>query len=211
MSDAVADRSAWRERAAATRRRRSEAAVLDAARRLVSAGGFEATTVEAIAAEAGVGPATVYERYGSKAGVAIALLYEHLGDLDTPAARDAATRPVAEAVYRHMLRVARKWRAHPELGPAVFSAMSRLVGLPRGRDDPRVRYPLPRPLVAILRAGQDRGEIAGDLDVEDAAGSLTSFLMLRLITRDEPAAASASFVARLAMRGLLADPRGEVE
>lgn len=143
--------------------------------------------------------------------MAIALLYEHLGDLETPAARDAATRPVAKPVHRHMLRVARKWRAHSELGPAIFSAMSRLVDAPRGRDDPRVRYPLPRPLAAILRAGQERGEIAGNLDVEDAAGSLTSCLMLRLITRDEPAAASASFVARLAMLGLMADPRREVE
>lgn len=208
MSAAGVDASSWRQRAAATRRRRSETAVLHAARRLIARGGFEATTVEAIADEAGLGPATVYQRYGSKAGVAVALFYEHLGDLDTPAARDAASRPVDEAVYRHMLRVARKWQEHPEMGHAAFSAMSRLVGPPQDTGDPRIRYPLPRPLAVILRAGQARGEIATDVDVEDTAGSLTSFLLMRLLTRDEPAAASASFVARLAMQGLLTEAKG---
>lgn len=67
--------------------------------------------MEAIATEAGVGRATVYERYGSKAGVAVALLYEYLCDLDAPAARDAPSRSVDAAVYRYMMRVARRWRS----------------------------------------------------------------------------------------------------
>lgn len=55
-----------------------------------------------------------------------------------------------------------------------------------------------------------RCEVAADLDVEDTAGSLTSFLVCGLVTHDEPVAASASFVARLAIRGLLPDPKSEV-
>lgn len=42
-------------------------AILVAARALLEAGGYEAVTMEAVAAHAGVGKATVYRRYGNRA------------------------------------------------------------------------------------------------------------------------------------------------
>jgi AcrR family transcriptional regulator len=48
------------------RRRRSEAAILDAARELFAEAGFERTTIRAVAARAGIDPALVMQHFGSK-------------------------------------------------------------------------------------------------------------------------------------------------
>jgi AcrR family transcriptional regulator len=67
------------EQAAATRDR-----IASSARRLFVAQGFAATTIEAIAREAGVSAPTVYAAYGSKRAILIALLdwIEREADLD---------------------------------------------------------------------------------------------------------------------------------
>ena len=51
------------------RRRRSEAAILQAARELFAETGFERTTIRAVAARAGIDPALVMQHYGSKEGL----------------------------------------------------------------------------------------------------------------------------------------------
>ncbi len=48
------------------RRRRSETAILDAARELFAGSGFERTTIRAVAARAGVDPALVMQHFGNK-------------------------------------------------------------------------------------------------------------------------------------------------
>ena len=64
----------WRaQRQAAAR---NETAILEAARKLVAAGGGDRIDVRQIAAEAGVGVGTVYRRFGDKAGVLAALIGE---------------------------------------------------------------------------------------------------------------------------------------
>ncbi len=51
------------------RRRRSETAILEAARALFAETGFERATIRAVAAQAGVDPALVMQYYGSKEGL----------------------------------------------------------------------------------------------------------------------------------------------
>jgi AcrR family transcriptional regulator len=51
------------------RRRRTEAAILEAAQRLFAELGFERTTIRAVAAQAGVDPALVMQYFGSKEGL----------------------------------------------------------------------------------------------------------------------------------------------
>ncbi len=51
------------------RRRRSEAAILQAARELFAESGFERTTIRGVAARAGLDPALVMQHYGSKEGL----------------------------------------------------------------------------------------------------------------------------------------------
>jgi AcrR family transcriptional regulator len=63
-----------RERADAQRNRLK---VLEAAERLFSCRGVENVSMDAIAAEAGVGKGTLFRRFGDRAGLARALLEEH--------------------------------------------------------------------------------------------------------------------------------------
>lgn len=51
------------------RRRRTEAAILDAARELFAELGFERTTIRGVAGRAGVDPALVMQHFGSKEGL----------------------------------------------------------------------------------------------------------------------------------------------
>lgn len=53
---------------------RNRELLLDAAHRLVEQCGVQAVTMDAVAAEAGVGKGTVFRRYGSRAGLMTALL-----------------------------------------------------------------------------------------------------------------------------------------
>ncbi len=201
---ASASKETWRERSAATRRARSERQILDAACDLFLDMGYHQVTVEAIAVRAGVGPATVYQRFRSKAVLAAAVFSERLGDLSTPAARDAETMVLEDALQCHLERLAEGYNRHRPLGHAMFEALSRTDGPPTDANDPRLLFPLSRPLATILRAARQRGELDAGIDVEDVAGSLTSFLLLRVQSRRESSFASASFVARAATRGLLA-------
>jgi AcrR family transcriptional regulator len=194
----------WRARSAATRRRRSQAKIIDAARALFEARGYDATTIDAIAERAGVGPATIYEHYGTKDALTAAVFASELGDLDGPAVEDAIALPVREAVYRHLLRIATAVHQHRVLATALLSAVHRTEGPPAGERDPRRVLPLPRPLAVILSVAAGRGEISVPTTPEDTAASVTSLLLLRIKARDETPEQSAEFVTALALDGLLA-------
>jgi AcrR family transcriptional regulator len=68
-----------REQALATRR-----AILEAARELFVAGGYAATTIEALAARAGVSPETVYATFKNKRSVLSELIDMAIAGDDTP-------------------------------------------------------------------------------------------------------------------------------
>lgn len=61
---------------------RTREAIVEAARRLLGADGMRATTMDTIAAEAGVSVQTVYAAFGSKAAILIALLDRLEADAD---------------------------------------------------------------------------------------------------------------------------------
>ena len=87
--------SSRRQRQAAQTR----ADILQAARRLFSARGYAATTIEAIAAEAEVAEATVYAGFGSKRGILLAFqqLMEENADLgERRSAFHAAASPAEQ-------------------------------------------------------------------------------------------------------------------
>ena len=76
-----------RERADAQRNREK---VLSAAERLFACHGVENVSMDAIAAEAGVGKGTLFRRFGDRAGLALALLHEHTVVLQENMIRGAA-------------------------------------------------------------------------------------------------------------------------
>jgi len=111
------------EQAAATRR-----AILDAAQGLFEADGYVATTMDAIAAEAGVAPGTVYGAFATKAG-----LLRSLWDLLLKGDTDDA--PVAaRAWYRAVLEEPdpeRQLRLNAANAVAVKSRIGRLLAVIR--------------------------------------------------------------------------------
>jgi AcrR family transcriptional regulator len=138
MSDVKARPTLRDERARVTRRR-----IADAARTLFRSRGYGATTLQAIAEEAGVAVQTVYAVYGSKAGI--------LREL-----RDTVLRqPAAEALYEEAMSAAtverklelfagsirRRWefghdvvRIHRDAGatdPSVRDEVEQVLGMRR--------------------------------------------------------------------------------
>ncbi len=69
----------------------ADAAILDATRDLLASGGWNALTVEGVAARAGVAKTTVYRRFASRTDLAVAVLDDLLDA--TRAALDATTDP----------------------------------------------------------------------------------------------------------------------
>jgi AcrR family transcriptional regulator len=166
MGDVKARPTLRDERAQVTRRR-----IADAARGLFRAGGYGATTLQAVADQAGVAVQTVYAVYGSKAGI----LHE---------LRDTVLRqPAAEALYEEALAetdaerklelfassIRRRW----EFGHDVVA-----IQRDAGAIDPAVRVEveqvlgrrrngiarLARSLEAALSAGLDTAQAAAVLD-----------------------------------------------
>jgi AcrR family transcriptional regulator len=170
-------RAPGRPRSAAAHR-----AILDATVRLLSEVGFAATTVEAVAARAGVGKATVYRRWPSKVPLVI----------DALDARAIEQVPI------------------PRTGSVRGDLIEFLVGLVETMSGPDGRLVAPllaeisrnqelaeafrRDLVAprragmeeIMREGMARGELRPDLDVDLALDTPVGIIFQRLLILGEP-------------------------
>lgn len=93
---------AGRRRARAEESRRR---VLDTARRLFLSDGYAATTVAAVAAEAGISAESVYKRFGSKARLVLALFHDSIAGLGPEPAELRADRlSASEGDVRRRLR-----------------------------------------------------------------------------------------------------------
>lgn len=170
-------RAPGRPRSAAAHR-----AILDATVRLLSEVGFAATTVEAVAARAGVGKATVYRRWPSKIPLVI----------DALDARAIEQVPI------------------PRTGNVRGDLIEFLVGLVETMSGPDGRLVAPllaeisrnqelaeafrRDLVAprragveqVIREGMARGELRPDLDVDLALDTPVGTIFQRLLMLGEP-------------------------
>lgn len=170
-------RAPGRPRSAAAHR-----AILDATVQLLSEVGFAATTVEAVAARAGVGKATVYRRWPSKIPLVI----------DALDARAIEQVPI------------------PRTGNVRGDLIEFLVGLVETMSGPDGRLVAPlfaeisrnqelaeafrRDLVAprragveeIIREGMARGELRPDLDVDLALDTPVGIIFQRLLILGEP-------------------------
>jgi AcrR family transcriptional regulator len=163
--------------------------------------------VEQIAALAGVAPGTVYNRFGTKGALAAVLLRDRMREVFEAPRRDLeAGRSVPDAIRRHLRRLGRALESDLALTEAFILALveaSRGRRPPTGPTDPRTVLPLPQPLVELMSEGQRRGEVRADIDADDVARSLTSFLCLRFLSHREPGEASGAFLADLALHGIL--------
>ena len=143
--------------------------ILSAAAALLDDLGYEATTIAAVAARAGVARATIYRRWPSKDDVVSAVLRRRVADAPADAPQDAAGALVGlvEAVLRENLAIS---GIIPEL---LDRASADAVTRERLRRD--VLEPVRRTVAGLLerldRAGRLRSGLEVDLAVDVLLGT----------------------------------------
>jgi AcrR family transcriptional regulator len=182
------------------RSQQSHAAILQAAVELVVDGGLRGTSIEAIAARAGVGKTTIYRRWKNKEelfaealrGIAI-----ELPDPDTGSVRGDVLGLVAfnlEHVSRNAALLMPRLMVEGADDPQLFAVMRQVLVDPR-RDVMRT----------ILRRGVERGEVRADVDLDDAIDLLIGPVIYEILITgaDLPrvAAATERFI-ELALAGI---------
>lgn len=176
----------------ATRRSdKSRRAIYAAALALVGEVGYPRTTVEGIAARAGVGKQTIYRWWSSKADV----LLEAFLDLGEQTARAAGQEPYAipdtgdlAADLRAVLRATVDELLDPRFEvPARALAAEGLLNEQVGREFvERLLQPQLRLYADRLRAAQDSGAVRRDVDPRIALELFVSPLTQRWLQRTGP-------------------------
>ncbi|MEU1009719.1 TetR/AcrR family transcriptional regulator [Streptomyces sp. NPDC005890] len=173
----------------ATRRsEKSRRAIYAAALALVGEVGYPRTTVEGIAARAGVGKQTIYRWWSSKADV----LLEAFLDLSRQAAQEAGQEPYVipdtgdlAADLKAVLRITVDQLLDPRFAvPSRALAAEGLVNEQLGRElvstllEPQLQL-----YVARLRSAQDAGQVRHDVDPRIALELFVSPLAQRWLQR----------------------------
>ncbi|WP_458243426.1 TetR/AcrR family transcriptional regulator [Streptomyces sp. MAI_2237] len=176
----------------ATRRSESSRrAIHDAALALVGEVGYPRTTIEAIAARAGVGKQTIYRWWGSKADV----LLEAFLDLSAQAAREAGGEPYAipdtgdlAADLKAVLRATVDQLTDPRFEvPSRALAAEGLVNEQVGRVFvAKLLEPSLQLYVDRLRAAQEAGQVRPEIDPRIALELFVSPLAQRWLQHTGP-------------------------
>jgi AcrR family transcriptional regulator len=174
--------------------------------------GFDATTVEQIAAASDIAPATFFNHFGSKAGLLAeitrevadaleALVEGHLGEGES--VRDQLEGLAANA--------ARQIEDHRTVAREIMLQMLRSGSLPV--DAAPYLASFQRPLESMLQRGQERGEVRADLEAaflaEMVLGAFHATVSLWLSDESYPIAARLQLAASFLWDSVRARPGQE--
>ena len=197
----------WRERAANTRKRKSEVAAINAALVLAQGRSFDDVSMDEVAAMAKVRVSTIYSRFGSKAGLAAAILGPSFALVAEAARRDIAaglSGPDAVASFLDRLGIAVDENRSVANTFFVGMAQGPHHNLSQASDHPRNgTIDLPAALSEVLEAGHRRGELDIQGDAFEMSRTILNFFIARFLGEDESARDSASVVARLVLMGIV--------
>jgi AcrR family transcriptional regulator len=162
----------------------AEQAILKATLQMVAMHGVTATTIEGIAAEAGVGKTTIYRRWGSKTELIIAAISELAPPGDPPDTGSMGGDMAALAEFQQ------RRLTDTGLLAIVPRVMAESMGDPelhQGFLD-KVVNPLRDLLRLFIERGIERGELRPDLDVEALVDLLHAIPVYKiLMSRGDPA------------------------
>lgn len=154
----------------------TRAGIVEAARGLFAAQGFDGTSVRGVAREAGVDPALVHHYFDGKAGLFAEVIGVPAGIEEQIAAAVAGpSSTVGERIVRTFLHV---WDS-PE-GRTRFQAMVGAVASHEGAAH-ALRDFVARTLLARLAEGADDGAPVTELAVASAGAQLVGMGMLRYV------------------------------
>ncbi|MEU3988758.1 TetR/AcrR family transcriptional regulator [Streptomyces platensis] len=164
------------------RSERSRRAIFDAALALVGEVGYDKLTIEGIASRAGVGKQTIYRWWPSKAAVLLDAFTATVDDYDAKGLPDTGD---LAADLKVVLRA-----TADEFNDPAFQAPYRALAAAGANDEElsrafvaRLSEPGTRLYVDRLRAAQETGEVAADIDVRIAAEMLLSPFSQRWLMR----------------------------
>ncbi|MEU8676051.1 TetR/AcrR family transcriptional regulator [Streptomyces sp. NPDC048560] len=189
---------------------RSRRAIHDAALALVVEVGYGKTTIEGIAARAGVGKQTIYRWWPSKAAVLLEA-FTDLGERAAEAAGEFQGLPDTGDLAADLKRVLRA--TVDELNDPAIEAPTRALTA-EGIVDPKLGAEFAEKLlepqlqfyVTRLRAAQEAGQLRAGIDPRVALELLIAPLTHRWLLRTLPLThAYADTVVDYALRGLAAD------
>ncbi|MER5362601.1 TetR/AcrR family transcriptional regulator [Streptomyces sp. NPDC002785] len=195
------------------RSERSRRAIYDAVLGLVGEVGYPRTTIEAIAARAGVGKQTIYRWWPSKAAVLLEA-FVALGDraAEENGAGDVRGLPDTGDLAADLKVVLRA--TVDELTDPAFEAPTRALAA-EGIVDPQLGAEFVQKLldpslqlyVARLRAAQEAGQVRADIDPRIALELLVGPLTHRWLLRTLPLThAYADAIVDYTLRGLTTSP-----
>lgn len=151
--------------------------IVEATLELLAVGGFQAATIDAIAARAGVGRNTIYRRWPGKEELIADAIRELSADLDEHEGDD-----VHELLLDWIREFARLF-ADPLFGrifPAVLGELQRNPTFARVYTE-RVVHPRYDVLVLLLTQAVESGELRRDVDVGQVADLLAGAPFVRLL------------------------------
>lgn len=182
------------------RSERARAAIMSAAVGLLEEVGFQAMTMEAIAARATASKATLYRHWPTKA----ALVMDAFMARVDPAAPFPDTGSAVEDFVRQLRSTAELFAAGP-VHSMLLGLIAALPGSPDLQQAFRAYYLRPRRAQAevALRRGQRRGELVADISFDDLFDQLYGALYFRVILGSPLTANEAETAARQIFRGLL--------
>jgi AcrR family transcriptional regulator len=166
------------------RPRRADAskAIIDATLDLLAEGGFQAATIDAIAARAGVGRNTIYRRWPAKEELIADALHELTAELDELEGDDL------HALLLDRIRDFARVFADPLFGrilPAVLGELPRNPAFAQVYAA-RVVRPRRQAIVELLTRALERGELRQGVDVDHIADLLAGPPFLRLLALGLP-------------------------
>ena len=206
-SNAINATSRRERRKAMTRRR-----LIEAADALFREQGFEATTVEAIAAAADVAKGTFFNYFRNKQGVLVAILHARIEE--AVQRYPPPTMPTEQRIYAMLDGVRASLRPYCRMLPhlLVHTMLPRRF---KPRSERRKR-PLMVAVVRILEEGQASGEVRPDVSVVDGAELIvTHFFRLAfencLLPNDDAPKARLEAGMEIIFHGLLGSERVEAQ
>ena len=157
-------------------------AIIDASIDLLVREGYDRLSMEAVAAEAGVGKATVYRRWGSKAELvidAMATLKPAIDSIDTGTLDGDIELMIVASCSPHSQRLLQ----------VMVSICSALPREPDLLDAFKTRFTEPRiaRITDMLLRARERGELGPDVDVAMAASLVPSLMLQRVLMTGQPA------------------------
>jgi AcrR family transcriptional regulator len=177
----------------------TDARITTAAAELLLQHGFERTTVDDVAARAGVGKATVYRRWPSKEDLAVAAM-ETLYSAEMPESDTGSIVEDLTESYRSVLTFVNTPDGAAFLRTSIAESVrdDRIAALHRSSTERRESYSR-----ATFERGIARGEVRPDIDVDAAVQWLGGLLAIRAIThRPMPPVEDAAKLVEFTLRGV---------